>query len=79
MLNTIHDWCKKWRVLINTSKSKCKHLRKGRAQRTDFAFRIGDNELENVEAYKYLGVIFHEKHDFSTSCDALAKGAGVTL
>jgi hypothetical protein len=79
MLNTIHDWCKKWRVLINTSKSKCIHFRKGRAQRTDFTFRIGDNELETVEAYKYLGVIFHEKHDFSNNCDALAKGAGRAL
>lgn len=29
MLNTLHNWCKRWRVLINTSKSKCMHFRRG--------------------------------------------------
>ena len=34
MLNTLHDWCKRWRVLINSSKSKCVHFRKGRTIRS---------------------------------------------
>jgi hypothetical protein len=79
MLNTLHSWCKRWRVLINTSKSKCIHFRKGRTQRTDFNFKIGDNVLELVSTYKYLGVFFHEKNDFSTNCEALSKAAGRAL
>lgn len=41
MLNTLQDWCKRWRVLINTTKSKCVHLRKGRTPRTNFDFHVG--------------------------------------
>ncbi len=65
MLNVLHEWCKRWRVLINTNKSKCVHFRKGRTQRTEFTFKIGENNLETVEQYKYLGVTFHDKNDFS--------------
>lgn len=43
MLDTVHEWCKKWRVLINTEKSKSVHFRKGRRYRSDFVFRIGQN------------------------------------
>ena len=35
--------------------------------------------LKVVEHYKYLGVLFHEKGDFLTNCNALAKGAGRAL
>ena len=79
MLNTLHNWCKKWRVLINTEKSKSVHFRKGRRNRSDFVFKIGQNTIEMVEQYKYLGVIFQEKSDFSFTADALAKGAGRAL
>ena len=79
MLNKLHDWCKKWRVLINTDKSKCVHFRRSRQTRSEFDFKIGLNSLETVDRYKYLGVIFHEKMDFSHHADALAKGAGRAL
>ena len=62
LLDTLHDWCKRWRVLINTDKSKVVHFRKGRRHRTDFEFKIGNNVLELTEKYKYYGVIFTEKN-----------------
>ena len=65
LLDTLHDWCKRWRVLINTDKSKVVHFRRGRRQRTEFVFKVGDNVLELTEKYKYLGVIFSEKGDYS--------------
>ena len=45
LLDTLHDWCKRWRVLINTDKSKVLHFRRGRRQRTEFVFKVGDNVL----------------------------------
>ena len=71
ILDTLHNWCKKWRVLINTEKSKAVHFRKGRRKRTEFTFKIGQNVIELVETYKYLGVIFQEKSDFTQTADAL--------
>ena len=79
MLNTLHEWCKRWRVLINTTKSKCMHFRKGRAPKTLFDFKVGDNSLELVEQYKYLGVILQEKSNFRYNADTLAKGASRAL
>ena len=35
--------------------------------------------LETVDKYKYLGVVFHEKMDFSYNADVLGKGAGRAL
>ncbi|XP_060587764.1 uncharacterized protein LOC132743245 [Ruditapes philippinarum] len=79
MLNQMHDWCKRWRVLVNTEKSKVVHFRKGRTQRTEYEFKIGLNVLEIVDKYKYLGVIMHEKRDYSFHCEILSKSAGRAL
>lgn len=79
MLDTLHSWCKKWRVLINTTKSKAVHFRQSRQPRSNYQFRVGDNIIETVETYKYLGVIFHEKLDYSYTAKALASGAGRAL
>ena len=79
MLDTLYSWCKRWRVLINAGKSKCMHFRKGRKQRSTFEFKVGNDILETVDRYRYLGVIFQEKCDYTFNCEALAKGAGRAL
>ena len=79
MLNTLHGWCKKWRVLINTSKSKCMHFRRPRTRQTDFRFQVGDNVLETVSEYRYLGVIIADKGNFVSHAEALSRGAGRAL
>ena len=79
MLDSIHKWCMKWRVLINTDKSKCVHFRKPRVQQTDWTFKIGDNVLELVPHYKYLGVTFHFSCDFTMNAEILSKSAGRAL
>ena len=47
--------------------------------RSSFQFKIGDNVIDTIETYKYLGLIFHEKLDFSYTAKALAAGAGRAL
>ena len=79
MLDILWGWCRRWRVLINTSKSKCIHFRPFRHRRTEFQFKIGQSALETVDTYKYLGVFFHEHLDYSTHCDAISKGASRAL
>ena len=65
LLDTLHDWCKGWRVLINTDKSKVVHFRQGGRKRNEFVFKVGDNVLEVTEKYKYLGVFFFLRNVFS--------------
>ena len=47
--------------------------------RSSFQFKIGDNIIDTVETYKYLGVMFHEKRDIHHTAKALAAGAGRAL
>ena len=70
---TLHNWCKRWWVLINTEKSKVVHFRTGRHRRSDFQFKVGDNVLETTDWYKYLDVIFTEKMNFNNNADNLAQ------
>ena len=39
LLNTLHTWCQRWRMLINTEKSKVVHFRQGRRDRSEFQFK----------------------------------------
>ncbi|XP_053381944.1 uncharacterized protein LOC128549356 [Mercenaria mercenaria] len=79
ILDKLRDLCRRWRVLINTDKSKCIHFRRGRASATEKSFKIGDNVLELVDSYKYLCVMFHCKGDFTQNDDILSKSAGRAL
>ena len=79
LLDKLHDWCKHWRVLINTDKSKVMHFRIGRRKRLEFQFKIGNNILELTEKYKYLGTIFTEKNNFTLNAENLARGGGRAL
>ena len=79
LLDKVHDWCKRWRVLINTEQSKVIHFRTGRRKRTEYQFKIGNNTLDITDIYKYLGVIFTEKNDFTLNAENLARGGGRAL
>ena len=74
MLNKLHQWCKRWRVLINTNKSKCVHFRKPRTKETNFEFTVGKHKLEKVENYKYLWITFGHNGIFITNTENLSKG-----
>lgn len=79
MLNKLHEWCKRWRVLINTNKSKCLHFRKNRTKETSFNFTIGSNKLEKVDNYKYLGVKLTHTGNFTLNAENLGKAGGRAL
>lgn len=79
LLNKLHCWCKKWRVLINTDTSNCMHFRRGNSSQTEFEFTVGRNDWEIVEQYKYLGVTFNCKRNFTPNANTLRKAAGRAL
>ena len=51
MLDTLRSWCKRWRVLISTAKSKSVHFRLSRSPRSEQVFSVGNNIIETVECY----------------------------
>ena len=74
-IHLLYQWCKKWRVIINTNKSKIVYFRRRRTQRTNYAFKVGNNVLETVNQYRYLGVIFEEHNDFGPKLWGIIEGS----
>lgn len=79
MLDTVDAWCRKWRLRINSQKSKVVHFRKNRSKRSNFNFHLGENNLDYEASYKYLGVIFDEKRGFKVNAENLSMSGGRAL
>ena len=77
ILNTLENWCKKWRVTINCGKTKVVHFRKKRIPRSCVQFHIGENIIEYAESYKYLGVILDEFSNFENTANVIALSASI--
>ena len=60
MLNALRTYCSKWRMFVNTGKTKVMILNKkeGSTSSVDPVFTYDGVELEIVSDFKYLGVIF---------------------
>ena len=79
MLNTMQNWCKKWRLKVNTAKTNIVHFRTSRTPKTDFNFMYDDEKLTIVPEYKYLGVIMDEHLNFNSCSKTLAESGGRAL
>jgi len=75
MLKEVENWCNKWRITVNTKKTKVIHFRPLNKKITTATFVYGRTKLEVVSTYKYLGVIFDEFMEFNVGVKTLA-GAG---
>ena len=77
MLDTLFNWCCKWHLMINNSKSAIVHFRKTKKGCTKSEFNIGSKSVKTVSQYKYLGLTLDENLNFDacaqTFCRALAK------
>jgi len=67
MLNNLTNWCSKWGIKINASKSKCMHFRNKRKPCSAFQFKIGKLSPEYTHHYKYLGFWINEFLDNNES------------
>ena len=79
LLDTVYNWCKKWRMKINESKSKIIHFRNVGKRATDFTFKNGPNIIETVSSYKYLGLILDEFLLYYMAVETLCSSAGRAL
>ncbi len=54
-LNKLEEYCTKWQLKLNVSKTKIMIMSKGAPKEKPFTF--GEHKLETVKVYKYLGMI----------------------
>ena len=78
LLDKTLEWCSKWRVQINTDKTKVMHFRRKRVPPTKTIFKLGD-DLEMVETYKYLGFWVDSHVDSHYGISELAKSGSRSL
>ena len=57
MINSLYAYCSKWVLKINLNKSKIVVFRQGTRISQNLAWSYGNNEIEIVNDYKYLGII----------------------
>ena len=75
----VHEWCQKWQMTVNIEKTKVLHFCKKRTKRSNYRFSLGNELIENVSKFKYLGVIFDEFLNFKECANVLADSAGRAL
>ena len=56
LINTLYEWCNINCMSVNPKKSNVVHFRPNSAQRCDFEFKSGADEIATVNRYSYLGI-----------------------
>ena len=79
MLDKLHDWCSRWRLTINSDKTKIVHFRPLNVQTCNKQFSCGNLDIEVTDKYKYLGLWFQEHLDMKYATTELSKSASRAL
>lgn len=74
-LDSLHEYSKKWKLEVNTSKTQIVIFNKGGKLIKDKSFHFGDITLQTVQEYKYLGIILKSSGIFSSGISYLSKKA----
>ena len=72
-LNGLEQYCEKWKLKINTDKTKIVIFSQGKPQIANHNFKIGDKSIEVVKNFKYLGVTFACNGSFVNNINELKK------
>ena len=79
LITCVSNWCKKWKLKVNIGKTKIVHFRPKKFKQTEFQFKYGDEHIEIVSKYKYLGIIFDEHLTFNNCIETLSEAGGRAL
>ena len=79
MLSYLSTWCNKWRLQVNTEKTKIIHFRKKKTERSTCEFKLGNIVLDYTDMYSYLGLLLHEHISYDETVNILSSAAGRAL
>lgn len=77
-LQVFENYCDKWRLTVNVSKTKILIISRGRPNK-HFKFFFNKTELEIVNEYKYLGIYISRSGSFNTTKKYIAEQANKAL
>ncbi len=73
-LDALHNYCQKWHLSVNQSKTKVMIVQKNRSY-VEADVTLDGNSLEQVHQYKYLGLTFCENAKLDVAQETLYKKA----
>ena len=79
MLDALGEYCKTWRLTINTNKSKIAHFRRKSCPRSTQQFHCGNKSIEIVSSHNYLGIVLNEFLDFQITAKVVSQSASRAL
>ena len=72
-INILLQFCDKWGLTINLKKTKILIFHHGRKQTSIYNFYLGEDLIECVTSYCYLGVMFNQNGSFKVALNELRK------
>ncbi len=77
-LNSLHEYCNRWKLEVNNVKSKCMTFYKNNSKYKN-TFHINKVPLENVTEYTYLGITINAACNFKETLNMLSAKANRAL
>ena len=68
----LFDYCQRWKLVVNTSKTKIRIFRKGSCLPQGLNFYYNNILIETVNNFSYLGVVFTVGGSFSEAQNTLS-------
>ena len=66
-LTCFEEYCNLWKLKVNTDKTKIMIFGKSNKNKGSFSFTYGGSNIEIVDSFKYLGVIFTNSRNFKVN------------
>ena len=79
LLSVVENWCQKWRLEINLTKTNVMHVRNPRCVQSRFVFLFNHRIVTYCESYRYLGATLDEFLNFDKTAEVQAEPAGRAL
>ena len=74
-LNELKLYCNKWKLQINNDKTKIMVFANRKVKKENYHFKLGEDSLEIVDSFKYLGIHFSYNGKFTVAINNLASMA----
>ena len=75
LITTVSEWCEKWGMGINLSKTNIVRTK----PRSSVIFTFNGDEIQYVSQYKYLGLLLNEHLDWSVCLEGIINKANRAL
>ena len=79
ILFIVEQWCRRWRLEVNLTKTNIMHIRRQRRTRSRFTFLFDYKPVPYCNDYKYLGSNINEHLSFKFTVEKHSQSAGRAL